>query len=333
MTENYINNYTVTLGANMTNVATSLTASAAAAVDGGFRILIGAELMEVTSGGLTTTWTVTRHIEGTSAVPHTSGDTITVVLTAGSLDQIVQDWHLTDTLANLPAASKAGRLFFPTDGLYEVARDNGSSWDFYCRGRKVGTMPSVTSINLAGINATFTASGAGGYIDSTGNTNFTTGGVAKAPANALFTFTVGLVASQPPTGSAALVGLLLSAGLTAGSAIRVFTYNQYTGGGFGPVYPDIQGWTAFNTGVGTTTVLNNTGAAPAVPHPIYFRVKEDATNRTYYVSHDNAQSFLQVAQEAVGAGFTTGGIGIGYTIGNTATPGRLYCVSWEETSP
>lgn len=101
MSETFINNYTVVVGTGgIDSSSTSLPVSAAASVASGFRILVGTELMLVTAGGTTTTWTVTRHIEGTTAASHISGDTIYIVMTAGGLTNLVGQWQagVTDTV-------------------------------------------------------------------------------------------------------------------------------------------------------------------------------------------------------------------------------------------
>ena len=53
-----------------------------------FRIRIGNELLLVTGGAGTTTWTVTRGIETTSAAAHSLGDAVTQVLTAGVMNTV-----------------------------------------------------------------------------------------------------------------------------------------------------------------------------------------------------------------------------------------------------
>jgi hypothetical protein len=92
MRENYINGFPVTIDTGgIDNVSGTLPVTAVASATGGFRILVESEKMLVTSGGTTTSWTVTRGIEGTTAASHTAGTLIYVILTAGSLDQIRQD--------------------------------------------------------------------------------------------------------------------------------------------------------------------------------------------------------------------------------------------------
>lgn len=92
--ESYANTQTWTVGVGgITNVATSLPVSAAATgnlATGQFRIIIGTEYLLVTGGNGTTTWTVTRGVEGTTAAAHSAGDAITHVLTDASLKRIVE---------------------------------------------------------------------------------------------------------------------------------------------------------------------------------------------------------------------------------------------------
>ena len=52
---------------------------------GQFRVLVESEYMLVTGGAATTTWTVTRGIEGSAAAAHAAGTAVTHLLTAGAL--------------------------------------------------------------------------------------------------------------------------------------------------------------------------------------------------------------------------------------------------------
>src|ERR1700710_1806627 len=56
-----------------------------------FRIRLGSELMMVTAvvAGGTTTWTVTRGLEGTGATSHNPGTSIRQVLTAAALEYLM----------------------------------------------------------------------------------------------------------------------------------------------------------------------------------------------------------------------------------------------------
>ena len=62
--------------------ATTAVAAPAALQGGQFRVVCGSEIMIVTGGETTTTWTVTRGAEGTTAVAHATGASIAHVLTA-----------------------------------------------------------------------------------------------------------------------------------------------------------------------------------------------------------------------------------------------------------
>src|SRR5438132_12693007 len=77
-----------TLAANITNAATQLNVASAATfpTTNNFTILIGSEFMLVTGGATTTTWTVTRHTEGSTAAPHNVNDPVTHVWTKAGLD-------------------------------------------------------------------------------------------------------------------------------------------------------------------------------------------------------------------------------------------------------
>lgn len=67
------------LAAGIDNAVTSLTVDEALGVSAStpFRIEIGDELMEVTAGQGTTSWTVTRGVDGTSAAAHLTDAAVT----------------------------------------------------------------------------------------------------------------------------------------------------------------------------------------------------------------------------------------------------------------
>jgi hypothetical protein len=88
MSELYANNVATTLASpcDDNDLTITVLAAAPAALQGGqFRVAIDAELLLVTAGQDTTTWTVTRGIEGTTAAAHVGGATVAHVLTAAGL--------------------------------------------------------------------------------------------------------------------------------------------------------------------------------------------------------------------------------------------------------
>ena len=88
--EQFANNAQTTLNGANTSGAASLTVASAVGFPAAaqFRIRIDDELLLVTAGAGTTTWTVTRGMESTSAVAHSSGATVTHVLTAGAVAKL-----------------------------------------------------------------------------------------------------------------------------------------------------------------------------------------------------------------------------------------------------
>ena len=83
-------------------------------------------------------WTVTRGIEGTTAIAHTTGAAVNHVMSAGGLTQAITDAVVGRTgsgvqstsgpVANLPSTAAAGDEYLPSDSAYKY-RYNGSVWE------------------------------------------------------------------------------------------------------------------------------------------------------------------------------------------------------------
>ncbi len=132
MPQRYANNATSTLGATITNVATTLTVASAATFPtaGDFALLVDSEIMKVTavSGA---TFTVVRGQEGTAAAAHTAAVTVTSPLTALSLQNLYHvdvraygatgDGVADDTVAIQAAVTGAAgkHVYFPA-GNYKI---------------------------------------------------------------------------------------------------------------------------------------------------------------------------------------------------------------------
>ena len=80
-----------------------------------YRIRIDDELLLVTGGAGTTTWTVVRGIEGTTAAAHLSDSQVCQVLTAGALEQLKLD--------TFPVGSITGDMIRYNAGAWEVAEE------------------------------------------------------------------------------------------------------------------------------------------------------------------------------------------------------------------
>jgi hypothetical protein len=141
-TETYCNTFNVTLASPTTN-GTTILVTQAAPIDGGFRILIDTELMQVTSGGTTTSWNVTRNIEGTTLTSHSTGTPIVVVLTAGALAAILPV-NSVGVHAALPVSGmKTGDTYQTTDGGYRFIY-NGTSWQAFFMNQSVIVPPNMS---------------------------------------------------------------------------------------------------------------------------------------------------------------------------------------------
>ena len=91
MGERFVNNFSTTLSGDITNSATSIGVAAGASYAGTFRAMIVStgEIIKVTAGGDTTTWTVVRGTEGTSGTAATSGDELRIILTEEAVETLI----------------------------------------------------------------------------------------------------------------------------------------------------------------------------------------------------------------------------------------------------
>lgn len=91
-TERFANSAETTLTASITDSTNTLTVLSRATFPAApqFRIRIDDELMLVTAVA-DTTWTVDREIEDTHRAPHSNGATVTQVLTAGAMGNLLPD--------------------------------------------------------------------------------------------------------------------------------------------------------------------------------------------------------------------------------------------------
>jgi hypothetical protein len=118
-----------TLNGAINNSVTSITVTSFTGfpTSAQYRIRIDNEIMIVTGGAGTTTWTVTRGAEGTPAASHLDLATVIHNLTRDGLIALGTVIHRYETFASRPAAGTAGRLFLPQDGI-SAEFDNGTTW-------------------------------------------------------------------------------------------------------------------------------------------------------------------------------------------------------------
>ena len=301
--ENYINNYTVLVGANINNSSTSLTVSAAASIASGFRILVGSELMLVTAGGTTTTWTVTRGIESTAAVSHNTNDSIYIVLTSTALDNIRTQISGIGTYANLPASGmKSGDQWKDTDGPYNHIYD-GSNWQAFYSGYNVTIPPSSswTWVN----QGTSTATTVGGALSmqwqTLGAVDNTRGYVQNLPGGGTYTMIAGF---ENYTGSA---GIMLYDG-TKATTYYVTNANYATD-------DRLFGFNWTNSTTFSSRVFSD--IIVGAPAKLFLKVRDNATTEKFYISSD-ATNWVEVSSRSSGTFLTATKAGItGGDLANT----------------
>lgn len=107
--ESYANDATTTLAAGITDVQSSITVTSASGFpsSGQYRITVGSEIMLVTAGQGTTTWTVTRGVESTTAAAALNGATVEHRLTKAALEAVRRRASLFVAASNASAASLA----------------------------------------------------------------------------------------------------------------------------------------------------------------------------------------------------------------------------------
>lgn len=123
-TEQLANNALTTLAVAIDADDTAVTVASHAAfpATAQFRVLIHSELLLVTAGAGSATWTVTRGIEGTTPAPHALGSTVAHVLTAGALDAFV---HAPTGVA--PGSYSSANVTIAADGRITAAADGAAS--------------------------------------------------------------------------------------------------------------------------------------------------------------------------------------------------------------
>lgn len=153
--ELFTNRANTTLNGAINNSTTSVVVTDGSVFPstGNFRIVIDSEIMLVTARS-TNTLTVTRGYESTTAASHSDGSNVALVITNGSLRQLMADYNQSGVFASRPSAGFDGRIYTPTDTPWIThSRDNGSNWINFYRSKQLTAPPtgSWTSDNFSTI--------------------------------------------------------------------------------------------------------------------------------------------------------------------------------------
>lgn len=146
------NGGSTTLSAAVDNLVTTLPVTSAAGFPSGtgqYRIRVEDELMIVTGGLGTTSWTVTRGAEGTTAASHASGVTVRHVLTKASLPRVI-DLNVVSRTAAYTASVRDLVLADSTGGGFAVTLPTGAPVGSTVTVKKTAGAPLVSVVGPSG---------------------------------------------------------------------------------------------------------------------------------------------------------------------------------------
>lgn len=114
MAEVFANFVSTTLNGAINNAVTSVVVASATGFPNSaqYRVIVDNEIMLVTGGAGTTTWTVTRGAEGTTAASHNDGSTVYHIITAGALAQLKAD-AIAGITGTAPVSVSSGTISIP----------------------------------------------------------------------------------------------------------------------------------------------------------------------------------------------------------------------------
>lgn len=339
MVEQFANNATTTLNGGITSSATTLVVTSASAFPTSpqFRIIIDTEVLLVT-GVSSNTFTVSRGQEGTTAISHLSGATVSQILTNGAIQQFRADNIQVGTFASRPAVGLAGRIYRTTDGNI-LFIDTGSTWSPFGPTMPLVQPPAASNfsvIQTAG-NGSIVDDAGGLYLSATQNTT-TEDIIFAAQSNpggtgAAYTLTVGFI--PIPGGKAGTAGFfnyhITGVGLYRTATTENRTMVVYTQGD-GSFRFQLRGTTGLR---GTMSNTFDIGGYPLISGPmIWFRIQDDGTtNRTWSISTDG-RHFKPLTIETRTTGFSTGQPDkIGPMLSPFNADAQMTILSYQLTSP
>jgi hypothetical protein len=244
--------------------------------DSQFRILIDNEIMIVTAGAGTTTWTVTRGAEDTIARAHADGAVVRNVLTKGALEQFQKDGATYGPIGNLPADAdgRAGMTWYPSNSCLMPVHD-GSEWRYF--GPVFGPLnPPLTTFT------TWVNQGTRGVVSTTSNfIHFSDAGPVSGGE-----FVMARVDTAPAT-PWTLTGLMLYNSVNTFGAAGLVLRDSGTG--------RLKAWASLCTdnklyvyNWSSPTVFNNNPFSLSLhsKNPLMLRITNDGTTLSFQASVD-----------------------------------------------
>lgn len=321
-TEKLANFVQTTLSSPITLGATAITVTDGSKMpsSGNFRLNIGGEIVLVTarSGN---NLTVVRGQESTTAVAHDVTDNVSLVLSAGSLNQLFADNITADVAANRPASERAGKLYFATDAPV-VFRDNGTTWDAWGPVYSLTPPPSVSSLNWVNQGtATAVDQNGGIYMTAPALAGHNIRMLVESAPSAPYNFTVGFLPLLYPTASAN-AGVIFRDS-SSGKLNRWITY--YSGG-------NLKLYAGYHTDPQTPAgSFVDTPVPLGMNNIIWLRIRDDGTTNRIYSYSVDGNNFLTMYTESRTNNFTANQIGITTESQQASGPASALFVSYKKS--
>jgi hypothetical protein len=290
---------------------------------GNFRIIIDSEIMLVTavSG---TTLTVTRGVDDSIAVVHSDGAIVDAILTKSSLQQFRADFNLMGIYSALPAPDTAlvGRTFHCTDIPIKL-RDNGFSWDAFgpiynlIPPPALNTFTFVTQGSAIAINnGPFIT-----YYDTGSATSVKKSLLTKSTPTQPYTLTIGFIPFVTASAGYTRVGIAFRNSGSDKYTINGISWREGTNKGG---YLDVSYWSNI-----TLQTQNYSTPHGYLGTPIFLRIKDDNTNRTYSISNDNLL-WCQLYSESRTNNYTADQYGVVINTDSTTSKVGMTLLHWLE---
>jgi hypothetical protein len=327
--EQFANAASTTLNGAINSSVTSITVTAATGFPAAaqYRVIIDSEVLLVTAGAGTTTWTVTRGAEGTTAAAHSSLAAVTHILTAGALTQFRTDLFQTGGYSSRPSAGNAGVVYQANDATMFAWQDNGSAWDLL---RPV-YLPSSWAIDLSGWTAHnltgVTATAVGGsvvwqnptsgsdnlryYLKTLPSTPYTLT-LCCMPASVGISFQMVMLGLRESSSGKVSVVSLMQGATTSIPDVHQISADQYTND------------TTYSAGI--FRVVSPSGPA----RPVFLRIADNGTTITYSYSLDGI-TFIALGTQGHTAFGTNNQVLIGMNTTTSVWSGLGYLFGYKES--
>lgn len=280
-------------GAGYTSGATSIVVADGSVfpATGDFYVGVGnsdpPDFIKICTARVGNTLTVAAGVVAGADGNKADGVAVQWVLPPEGLDQLRQDQSQTGAIASA-VAEKAGNLYLPSDAPY-LLRDTGAAFGYWGPLLKLTKPPAATtgfSFVNERLNVAVTPTVGTWHITIDGNGTQQYTAFTDALAGSTYTVEVRLVGNRRVDPTASLWGICIADGQLTTSKYILFGFGQAVHGPF--VQYNSQLNTFDSTLLAVVPWLDLEG----------FKIVEDVTNRTFYVTTHGNPNWVQVFQHA-----------------------------------